>query len=450
MRFFDRFKAKNEQSGQAETTAPTANSIAKGFPASPLIKACEANDFDAAMRLLKEGADPNEKSPDGRTPLFFCSEVALICLLLHFGADANATDNDGNTALMTILNGENVNSNGERAVVVLIEAGTDVEVRNRDGLTARDIAASRKAPLTEFDRYLIDSGGDVETESHDEMYAAYEQGLRVVGDTKRRIQGLEERQRAERERWLEESDPLNPDYDFGRMMIECYNACALSEISVLKAHENTVRHFINMTVNRSSLSNSSMTMLMMACENASAEIVEYLISLGADVNQVDGSGQAALRYAAVSWLDVEKKIDLLVKAGADVNHLSNDGSAALSDAAFHQNVAAAQALIARGADVNNRDSQGYTALSWTCGQGAPNADMVELLLRCGANVNDLYEACCVLQYIDYVNVSGYQKSREVWLHPNDLKERYLYEHALLPAMLTPGGREKFQAQGFGF
>ena len=63
MRFFDRFKAKNEQSGQAEITAPTANSIAKGFPVSPLIKACEANDFDAAMRLLKEGADPNEKSP---------------------------------------------------------------------------------------------------------------------------------------------------------------------------------------------------------------------------------------------------------------------------------------------------------------------------------------------------------------------------------------------------
>lgn len=58
MRFFDRFKAKNEQSGQAETTAPTANSIAKGFPVSPLIKACEANDFDAAMRLLKEGGGP--------------------------------------------------------------------------------------------------------------------------------------------------------------------------------------------------------------------------------------------------------------------------------------------------------------------------------------------------------------------------------------------------------
>lgn len=410
-----------------------------------LIQACKNGDFDAAMRLLKQGADPNAASSDGRTPLFYCSEVALISLLIHYGANVNAADNEGNTPLMAVLKGENFHSNGERAIMVLIESGADTDARNAEGLSACDIAASRKAAPTEFDQFMMSEGMDVELGGDEDMNAALAQGMRNAAEKKRAFDEKLSQQRARRDEWHREMNPFG-DGDWQNVIMNCFVASTLSDIDVLKAHEDTVRS--NITVRMRLGNMQEQTMLMAACVDASAEVVEYLLSLGADANQVDDTGQAPLRYAAVSWIDTEKKIELLLNAGADINHLSDDGSAALSDAAFHRNVAATRKLLAHGANVNNRDTQGYTALSWACGQGAPDADIVELLLRYGANVEDLYDMDCALQYLDYANGSGWQKYRAVWLRPNELKERYLYEHALLPAMMTQNGKEKFQSQGY--
>jgi ankyrin repeat protein len=414
---------------------------------TPLCAACKEGDFETAVALLKGGADPNEASYDGRTPLFYCSEAALVGLLVHFGADVNATDEAGNTPLMEILRGENVNSNGERAVIVLIESGADTEAKNSDGLSARDIAASRKGSLSDFDQYMLDQGFAIETDSHDEMYAAFEQGLRVIGNRKRAFEAKTSQQRARRESWHAEMNPI-ADNSPRNVVTNCFLACNMNDIEVLKAHEDEVRSHIATTIGGGNM--NVQTMLMMACVDASAEVVEYLIELGSDVNQLDDTGQAPLRYAAVSWIDAEKKIELLLAAGADINHRSYDGSTALSDAAYRQNVPAAKALIAHGADVSNRDAQGFSALSWTCGQGVPEADIVELLLRYGADVGDLYERGCALQYIDYGDNHTYQQPREVVLRPQDLKERYLYEHALIPILPTRSGRERLRAQGFGY
>ena len=139
-----------------------------------------------------------------------------------------------------------------------------------------------------------------------------------------------------------------------------------------------------------------------------------------------------------------------MNAGANINHRSNDGSAALSDAAYEQNVAAAKALLAHGADVNNRDSQGYTAISWTCGRGVPESEIVELLLRNGADVRDLYAMNCVLQYVDYDGYGGHGIPREIFLQPHDLRERHLYEHSLVPMRLSEHGRQQLLSQGFVF
>lgn len=449
MGLFDFLKKQNDSSsvvtnrsgniiGAANTTQSRTTELAA---------ACEAGNFDRAIQLLRDGVNPNEALSDGRTPLFYCREVALVSLLIHFGADVNAIDREGNTPLMEILKGENMDSNGERAVIVLIESGADVEARNQQGLSARDIAASRKAVPSEFEEYMLDCGANVEIESHDEMYAALEQGLSVVANKKRAFDGKLQQQRMKRAAWRKEMNPL-ADSNFNTVTINCFLACTLNDIDVLKAHEETVREYINMRMKVGDMQKRSM--LMSACVDSSAEIVEYLLSLGADVNQVDDSGQAPLRYAAVSWIDIERKIQLLLDAGADINHRSNDGSAALSDAAHYQNDMAAKILLANGADVNNRDSKGYTAISWTCSRGAPEADIVELLLRYGADIRDLYAMNCVLRYSDYYTAYGRTLSREVMLRPQDLTERHLYEHSLIPAMLMNSSRARLEAQGFSF
>lgn len=385
-----------------------------------LSAACAAGNFDEAVFLLKSGADPNEKSADGRAPLFYCNEVALVCLLEHFGADVNAVDAFGNTPIISFLTSENVRHNSERAIIFLIEAGTDVDAKNEEGLSAREIANS----VDDF-----------------EIRAAFAQGLEIVERKKRSYEDALAKQRIDRAEWYAECKPLESTDNWEQTIANCFNACVLSDLDVLRANEDFVRD--NLSVEMGSESTNWRSMLMMACTDASIEVVNYLIALGADVDQTDNTGQTALRYAAISWRDAAEKIDALIGAGANVNHRSNDGSTALSDAAYEQNAAAIRALISHGADVGNRDFQGYTAISWTCGKGVPEADIVELLLRAGADVNDLYEMGCALQYVDYETDARYGRSRELFLRPQDLQERHLYEHSLVPVCLTEHGRQQF-------
>lgn len=392
-----------------------------------LVKACTDGDFYRALALLKAGADPTENTPDGLHPLFYCKEVDLVCLLEQFGADVNAIDNEGNTVIVNFLTEPNINSNGERAIVFLIEAGLDVDRKNADGMSARDIANS----IQDY-----------------ELRAAFDQGLGIVEKREQAFKGKMEEQKRNRNEWYEEINPLQQGDSWEIEIANCFNACALSDLDVLKAKEDFVRD--NLTVTMGGEGTNMRNMLMMACSDASVEVVEYLLSIGADPNQTDNTGQNSLRYAAISWRDSAEKINLLVGAGAEVNHRSNDGSAALSDAAYEHNASATKALLANGADVNNRDSQGYTALSWSCGKGAPDADVVELLLRAGADVADLYNMNCVLQYLDYN--TGYMSGmpREVFLSPDELKEKYLYERALLPALISQDFKQRLISQGFSF
>lgn len=420
------FVQAGEQIKRGVDSSPQ-NGPSSSYESLKLSEACAAGDFNKAASLLKLGADPNEKSADGRTPLFYCEEVALVCLLEHFGADVNATDMSGNTPIVSFLTGDNDRHNCERATIFLIEAGADVDAKNKEGLSVREIASS----VNDYN-----------------IRAAFAQGMEIVERKKRSYEDMLGKQRDDWAEWYGECNPLEPAGSWEQAIANCFNACVLSDLDYLKENEDFVRN--NLSATMGSESTNWRNMLMVACTDASIEVVNYLIELGSDVEETDNTGQTALRYAAISWRDAAEKIDALVSAGASINHRSNDGSTALSDAAYEQNVAAARALILHGADVNNRDEHGYTAISWTCGKGVPEADIVELLLRSGADVHDLYEMGCVLQYVDYENSGAYGRPEEIFLRPQDLQERYLYEHSLVPARLTEHGRQQFLSQDLSF
>ena len=66
------------------------------------------NDFDGLRRLLAEGADPNELGghPSFCTPLdlaVYYSDVAMVKLLLAYGADVEKCNHHGHTPLRTSL-----------------------------------------------------------------------------------------------------------------------------------------------------------------------------------------------------------------------------------------------------------------------------------------------------------------------------------------------------------
>ncbi len=97
---------------------------------------------DAAIALVKGGADPNNRDSDGSPPSFYAllhKEISVLDTLLKSGADPDADDVDKNTLLMVAA------SYGSLPMVQsLVESGADTYRVNRNGSTAVSIAAERK------------------------------------------------------------------------------------------------------------------------------------------------------------------------------------------------------------------------------------------------------------------------------------------------------------------
>jgi ankyrin repeat protein len=99
-----------------------------------LLEAAKEGDFDAAKTLLENGADANAKDKQGRTALMKAANMGytgIVRVLLDAGADVNAKNQDLTTALMWAA------SEGHAAVVeLLLDAGADVNAKADKGVTA--------------------------------------------------------------------------------------------------------------------------------------------------------------------------------------------------------------------------------------------------------------------------------------------------------------------------
>jgi ankyrin repeat protein len=112
-----------------------------------------------------------------------------------------------------------------------------------------------------------------------------------------------------------------------------------------------------------------------------ADVVEYLISHGNDVNARDQVGETALHVATCG--DYGDTVKLLLAHGANVNAIENTrGWTALHMAAVTASQLAMKALLAGGANVNAKDYEGRTPLDYAAEKAQP--DIVNLLISHGA------------------------------------------------------------------
>src|SRR5580700_4110136 len=102
-----------------------------------------------------------------------------------------------------------------------------------------------------------------------------------------------------------------------------------------------------------------------------------------DVNAAQPDGGTALLWAAY-WND-DAAVDALIAAGADVNAANRSGVTALSEACINANARMVEALLKAGADANSFQQEGQTALMTAARAG--NVDAVKALLDHGAEVN---------------------------------------------------------------
>lgn len=99
-----------------------------------LARAVAVSRYNTVALLLKRGADIEEDNP-----LMYAAgagDLRMITLLLERGANINATDNDGDTALAAAVS----RRASLDAVSLLLSAGAKVNVRNKRGETPLTVA----------------------------------------------------------------------------------------------------------------------------------------------------------------------------------------------------------------------------------------------------------------------------------------------------------------------
>jgi len=121
------------------------------------------------------------------------------------------------------------------------------------------------------------------------------------------------------------------------------------------------------------------------------DMVEFLISKGADVNLKDSEGKTALLWASSNSIENAK---ILISKGARVNEAANDGmtpfiQATLGVSSGKVPIEMCELLRKNGAKVNaelkRKSALGWNALHYAAANG--DADLVKYLIKHGANVN---------------------------------------------------------------
>ncbi len=109
-----------------------------------LNSAVQKGDIETARTLLDGGVDVNERNKFGSFALNAAAvenDIPLLRLLIERGANANAQNWSGDTALICATK----YAGGKKDTVeLLLDAGTDVSLKDEDGKTALDYAKEKK------------------------------------------------------------------------------------------------------------------------------------------------------------------------------------------------------------------------------------------------------------------------------------------------------------------
>lgn len=131
--------------------------LSHGLQASALIDSIRAGELDRAQALLEYGADANAAEANGTTALHWAvhrGDFALVAELIEAGADVNALNSYGASPMSeaALL--------GDTAILeALLDAGADVESPNGDGMTALMILS--RSNNVAAAKLLLDHGADV-------------------------------------------------------------------------------------------------------------------------------------------------------------------------------------------------------------------------------------------------------------------------------------------------
>ncbi len=148
-------------------------------------------------------------------------------------------------------------------------------------------------------------------------------------------------------------------------------------------YKEVVEFLISKGADVNAKSNNGGTPLLRASQNGHKEVVEFLISKGADVNAKSDTGNTPLILS--SDHGHKEIVEFLISKGADVNAKSDTGNTPLHCASYGGHKEVVEFLISKGADVNNKTNDKSTSLHKASKNG--HKEVVEFLISKGADVN---------------------------------------------------------------
>jgi ankyrin repeat protein len=279
----------------------------------PLHVAAKQGCSEIVPILVVFGADPNGKRGNFRfPPLGFAANAAVAQTLIAYGADVHLRNENGFTPLHLLAQQGKVS-----AAEVLLDHQAEIEVRDNWGKTPLHGASEYGQP--DMIEFLLEKGADIN--------ARDKQGLTAVNRAA-------------------QSDYLAPK--------EARKKCA--ELLMSKGAEYTISDVVwlgdstrveKLLENNPALGNAAV--LVIATKEGHANIVERLITAGADLNA----------------------------------NLFKDPL--LHVAAYSGHVGVARVLLDKGINVNQKGTYGELALHWAAAKG--HTDVAELLLEAGSEIN---------------------------------------------------------------
>ena len=328
--------------------------------------------------FLESGVDVNERSSRGETALYLASKAGhehIVRLLLEAGAETNCSSRifplhaaceHGHTEIVDLLLHHGADPNASpvfgdlpigcavqkcytNIVSLLLKHGADVNTQDRRGKSAvtycmkllafrifqsQQVSNPREERILNIWRSLMLAGGDVFTEYRGvtTLHIASYFGLCDVMST----------------------------------LIQCGVDC-------------------------SQLTSSGKSALDFACKGGHEVAVELLLKSGAHADRKlattrsNLSGQSLIQVLCTAAKHGNATIvKMLLKHGVSVNEVDNQGNTALH---LTTSAAVIETLLNAGANVNARNSDGQTALCVACVQQQTDADVVQMLLKFGADPN---------------------------------------------------------------
>ncbi|HEX5000111.1 MAG TPA: ankyrin repeat domain-containing protein, partial [Terriglobia bacterium] len=273
-------------------------------PQDKLYSAIRANDLRQIKALLVEGAGANAAGPDGVTPLMVAAEIGSVDAmktLIDQQADVNAKNALGATALMW-------SGTDPKKVRLLLDHGADVNVTARSGRTAL-IIASFANPSAEVVRMLLAGGAKVDVMDQRKVTPL---NAATFGNDTGTVRLL-----------LDAGADVNTADTFIGLT-PLINASGNRNLEAVKlllakgANVNAVSKTQNLPrIQTGIVEFGGWTPLLMAAPFGPPDILETLISAGANVSVQDYRGFTPLMLAAANDHANPEIVRLLLKHNAD-------------------------------------------------------------------------------------------------------------------------------------